>query len=103
MLEQLGDWNEVAAFRLAELDDLTFDLQVRRASDRPPLTDGQRRALHAKLNAVAAAEGVTKVEAKRALLAAASRRFGRELVSANDLSVDEAGILLDELDERLSG
>jgi excisionase family DNA binding protein len=65
------------------------------------ITAGQNSALHAKAGELDRADREERGTWKRHALAAASRRFGREIVSARELSHDEAVWVLDMLEEEL--
>lgn len=69
--------------------------------DETPISDGQRRALHAKANDLDRLTGQARSSAKRQAKEAASEHLGRELESTNDLSSSEASWLLDWLEERI--
>ncbi len=66
-----------------------------------PLSDGQRRAIHAKLNHLDAMSGQVRGTAKQQAKDAASEHLGRHLDSTNDLASTEASWLLDWLEEQI--
>ena len=66
-----------------------------------PITEGQQRAWHAKLQALARILDTEKAAIRDLTLALASRKYGRTIQSSRDLLSHEAGWLLDHLDERI--
>jgi hypothetical protein len=107
LVEQLTEWTPAAAFKLEPHPDGdgTFTLIVRSPDDAPApmIRPGQTVAYHGKLTDLAAKRGISKAEAKREAMLAASMMFGREVTSSQQLSVAEANRLLDWLEEELEG
>lgn len=66
-----------------------------------PISPGQLRAFHAKANDLDKALEQQRGDSKTAALRVASRRFGRTIRSASDLTAAEASLILDHLDEEL--
>ena len=101
VLDKLGDASNMAAavHRAHELGILG------QAPDPSalPLTDGQRRAFHAKCGELDVAHDLDRRTTKRQILVEASQRFRRNIESANDLSRSEANELLELLEQRLDG
>jgi hypothetical protein len=70
--------------------------------DTEPLTDGQRRALHAKSGELGRLCGQPKTTIVSGALATAAQRLGRPITSVNDLTRAEASAVLDGLEEELA-
>lgn len=66
-----------------------------------PLTDGQRRAFHAKCSDLDNLYELERRTTKTKVLAEASRMFRRDITSANDLTRAEADTILELLEQRL--
>lgn len=103
--EVLGRWLKVAAVRLQPRPDGTHELKFRTAplpdEEPPSITSGQRRAFNAKLTTLAELTREDRLELKRQARKLAARRFGHPVETTNDLNVDEANWLLDELEQRI--
>jgi hypothetical protein len=68
----------------------------------PSLTDGQRRAIHAKANELDDLHDAPRRTYRTLALEKASEEFGRSIESVNDLTQAEASWVLDRLEERIA-
>lgn len=75
------------------------ELETRRRRE-PPISAGQKTAWHGKLHAIAKLIGTPKAELRAAALAKASKKFGREITSSEQLNRAEANWILDRLEEQ---
>jgi hypothetical protein len=99
ILDKLGDAKNmtVAVHHAHELGLLG----QRPDPDRLPITGTKRDAFHAKCSELDVAHELERRTTKKQTLAEASRMFGREIKSANDLTRGEARIVLDLLEQQL--
>jgi excisionase family DNA binding protein len=66
-----------------------------------PITSGKRDAFFAKCGEIARRTSMEKLDVVDDWLQEASRRCGREIGSVNDLTGDEASVILDLLDAQV--
>jgi excisionase family DNA binding protein len=97
-----GDLPRVRVGRAVRIREDDLESYIRRGGDQPirePITGPQLRALHAKAAVIDRTLERDSGSAKRAVMAAASTQFGREITSSGDLSSIEADWVLDRLQE----